>query len=402
MSSKRRFKGYCTKIVNDTRTQKTNKYGLGISDLKPTLSEIGYGNAVLIKCGERKDEKGTVELAADNGEILVRIGDSDLLWFALDQLKFTSLKRRRTKFGEQQDYHDKLKAIEWRKEGVLTKKEIAVRLNRGEGWVKKWWNMHPNTLKIPENLHVYRENSWMDLKYKRGYAAGLKLHNRILQAYEWTDAIVKKKETYGVNRWRWVVVKRCPNWDFCKGGIKEIKLKSLLNRSEHKQLREKIRLRNCNWCSAPVSFNGGFTKYCNNCKTTICLSCHSQCGVISAGRQCGIYIPGILPIVDALVDQMAREFKLPYGFTTAFNWYPNGNSKVAPHRHDNWTISLSFGASRILTVDYQECLMDDGDLVIFGTQKHGVPVMPEVQEGRISLILMWEPTEYHLSGRWRM
>jgi len=68
MSSKRRLKGYCTKIVNDSRTQKTNKYGLGISDLKPTLSEIGYGNAVLIKCGERKDEKGTVELAADNGE----------------------------------------------------------------------------------------------------------------------------------------------------------------------------------------------------------------------------------------------------------------------------------------------------------------------------------------------
>lgn len=402
MSSKRRLKGHCAKIVHDSVDRKSHKYGVSVDGLKPKLSEIGYGNSIVIKSGGRKDEKGTVELVADNGEILIRVGQSNLLWFPLTQLKITSLRRRRTKFGEQQDYHDKLKAIAWRKEGVLTKKEIALRLSRGEGWVKKYWNVHPNTLKVPENLHVYRENTWMDLKYKRGYASGLDLYGKILQAYEWRDAIVSKKETYGVNQWRRVVVKRCPNWEFCKGAIKEIKLKSLLGRSEHKQLKEKIRLRKCHWCAAQVGFNGGFAKYCNNCKTTICLSCHSQCGVLSAGRQYAMYIPGIIPKLDLLIDRIAREFKLPYGFSTSFNWYPSGDAKVAPHRHDNWTISLSFGASRILTVDYQECLMDDGDLVIFGTQKHGVPLMPEVKEGRISLILMWEPTEYHVSGRWRM
>merc|ERR1712087_1044707 len=106
---------------------------------------------------------------------------------------------------------------------------------------------------------------------------------------------------------------------------------------------------------------------------------------------------GIVPELDDVVSRLAREFKLPeYGLTVACNWYPNGLSKVAQHRHDNWTIALSFGASRILSVDYQECLMEDGDMCIFGTQKHGVPPMPSEEGGRISLIIMWEPTEYHL------
>jgi len=369
--------------------------------LKPTLPEIGFGNTVVILSGKRKNKTGTVEVVAENSEILVRVGDTDLHWFAFDKLKFISLRRRRTKFGEQQDYHDKLKAIEWRKEGLLSKKEVALRLCRGEGWVKKWWNVHPNTLKKPENLHMYRQRGWMDFKYKRGFASGLDLYNKILQSFEWSDAAVIRKETYGVNQWRRVVVKRCPNYDFCKGGMSEMKMKWILSRTEHKQLKEKIRLRNCNWCAAPATFNGGLTKFCNSCKTTMCILCHSQCATLPAPRKRATYVRGVLPVLDGLIDKITDEFKLPPHCKTFFNWYPNGKAKVSPHRHDNWTISMSFGATRILSVDYQECAMDDGDLVIFGTQKHGVPEVPGLEKGRISVILMWEPTEYHISGRWR-
>jgi len=41
---------------------------------------------------------------------------------------------------------------------------------------------------------------------------------------------------------------------------------------------------------------------------------------------------------------------------------------------------LAFGATRILLVDKTPVLMQEGDLVILGPQRHGVPSMPDVEE----------------------
>ena len=38
-------------------------------------------------------------------------------------------------------------------------------------------------------------------------------------------------------------------------------------------------------------------------------------------------------------------------------------------------LRLSFGSPRILTVDGRPMLLRDGDLIVFGTQNHGVPAM---------------------------
>jgi len=117
--------------------------------------------------------------------------------------------------------------------------------------------------------------------------------------------------------------------------------------------------------------------------------------------------------LDDLVFKVVQDFNLPdpgavpggtARYTIKMNWYPDGMAQVTDHRHDNWTILVSLGASRVLNVDYARVLMDDGDVILFGTQKHGVPVAAPSQGGRLSLVLMFSPdaqvekAALHLAG----
>merc|ERR1712136_479227 len=52
-------------------------------------------------------------------------------------------------------------------------------------------------------------------------------------------------------------------------------------------------------------------------------------------------------------------------------------------------------------MDNTPLLMQDGDLCIFGTQRHGVPVMPEVTEGRITFVIFFYPNEMQKKGMWQ-
>merc|ERR1719454_2411086 len=79
-------------------------------------------------------------------------------------------------------------------------------------------------------------------------------------------------------------------------------------------------------------------------------------------------------------------------------------AQVTDHRHDNWTILVSLGSPRVLNVDYARVSMEDGDVILFGTQKHGVPVAAPSQGGRLSLVFMFSPDQQvekaalHLAG----
>lgn len=101
------------------------------------------------------------------------------------------------------------------------------------------------------------------------------------------------------------------------------------------------------------------------------------------------------PQFDKLVQDIVEDFCLPdpliEGYTVKMNWYPDGLARVSPHRHDNWTLLLSLGSPRVLTVDRASVLMEDGDIILFGTQSHGVPEMPSCAGGRLSLVLMFSP-----------
>merc|ERR1719263_2499404 len=81
------------------------------------------------------------------------------------------------------------------------------------------------------------------------------------------------------------------------------------------------------------------------------------------------------------------------------NYYADGTQRTGVHRHDFWTCLVSLGAERILTVDNRPLLLRDGDLVIFGTQNHGVPVMPDVKDGRVSLVIFYYPDHDNLERR---
>merc|ERR1711865_687203 len=45
----------------------------------------------------------------------------------------------------------------------------------------------------------------------------------------------------------------------------------------------------------------------------------------------------------------------------------------------------------VFTVDGYPLLLGEGDLLVIGTQRHAVPKMPEVKEGRVSVSIFWYP-----------
>jgi len=118
--------------------------------------------------------------------------------------------------------------------------------------------------------------------------------------------------------------------------------------------------------------------------------------------------------LDDLVYRVVRDFSLPVPqavpgdtaqYTIKMNWYPDGLAQVTDHRHDVWTVLVSLGCPRVLNVDNARVLMEDGDAILFGTQRHGVPPGPPTQGGRLSLVLMFHPdpqveaAALHLAGR---
>eukprot|EP00929_Paragymnodinium_shiwhaense_P118384 TRINITY_DN90303_c0_g1_i1.p1 TRINITY_DN90303_c0_g1~~TRINITY_DN90303_c0_g1_i1.p1 ORF type:complete len:425 (-),score=60.44 TRINITY_DN90303_c0_g1_i1:254-1528(-) len=101
-----------------------------------------------------------------------------------------------------------------------------------------------------------------------------------------------------------------------------------------------------------------------------------------------------IPRLDNALDRIRRQFNVkdPRAYLLN-NFYPDGNTSIAPHQHDFWSAILSFGASRVFTLDGHPVLLGDGDLLVFGTQRHGVPKMPAVKDGRISVAIFWYPEE---------
>jgi len=122
-------------------------------------------------------------------------------------------------------------------------------------------------------------------------------------------------------------------------------------------------------------------------------------------------VPGQLPKLDAVMQSMMaqqgiddRMLKRP-----GLLWYPDGTSTAIPHRHEAWTALFSFGTPRILTIDGHPVLLRDGDLIVFGTQRHGVPKMCteagtfEDYGGRMSVVCFFMPTGQQAQGAepWR-
>jgi len=101
--------------------------------------------------------------------------------------------------------------------------------------------------------------------------------------------------------------------------------------------------------------------------------------------------------LDSVLQRIKADFHIhDPGAYLICNWYPDGNTNIAPHQHDFWSAILSFGASRVFTLDWQPLLLGEGDLLVFGTQRHSVPKMPTSVEmgGRVSVAIFWYPERH--------
>jgi len=111
----------------------------------------------------------------------------------------------------------------------------------------------------------------------------------------------------------------------------------------------------------------------------------------NARRQVAEYIRGVIPELDKVLDRAIEQFNIPARHHIILNWYCDGRAWTGAHRHDCWTALLSLGCDRVLTIDNTNVVLEDGDLVVFGTQKHGVPMMINCKGGRISIPIFYSP-----------
>lgn len=99
-----------------------------------------------------------------------------------------------------------------------------------------------------------------------------------------------------------------------------------------------------------------------------------------------------VPVVDAAIAQIVDEYQIDDpGAYLLCNRYADGRAFIAPHQHDFWSATFSFGAPRVFILGNSTLILQDGDVLVFGSQRHSVPKMPKHCGERISLSLFWHP-----------
>lgn len=257
------------------------------------------------------------------------------------------------------EYQDRLRAIHLRKEG-MGKAEIAKALGRSEKFVQKWWQKEHKEVPRPWGVHEYLTKDMGRNSKGVGATNGASM----------TEESTQDTATW----WRDVEVRR--------------------SYASDPAIYDEI-LQNTEW-KATNARTRDFATGAYHIK-------YDQRGNIRwEGHQNGKYKQGLSPSMDKVLQKLFAEYGIAdrtSGVIT--NWYPDGKGNLGSHRHDCWTALFSFGHERILTIDNTPLLMQDGDLCIFGTQRHGVPIMPEVDEGRITLVIFFYPDKMQKQGMWQ-
>lgn len=94
-------------------------------------------------------------------------------------------------------------------------------------------------------------------------------------------------------------------------------------------------------------------------------------------------------IISSLINLTSTQYVI---FGIYLNFYENGDSWTPNHSHkDTHQLVISLGTSRKLCIGKKEYLMEDGDVILFGSSTHGVPKDSEIREGRISIATFMTP-----------
>mmetsp|Transcript_57571 Transcript_57571/g.106375 ORF Transcript_57571/g.106375 Transcript_57571/m.106375 type:complete len:970 (-) Transcript_57571:89-2998(-) len=256
------------------------------------------------------------------------------------------------------EFQDRIRAIHFRREGKQ-KAEIAKILGRPEKFVAKWWQKEEKEVPRPWGVHEYLSKE-----------LGQKTFQKHTDLEEVDDRIAVSTASW----WRDVEVRR-------KYGMDPAIYDELLQNSDW--IAGVARTRD-------FSTGASHVRYDKDGKLRL------------QSHQNAKYKQGQSPAFDKLLQKFFAEYGLADRTSgIALNWYPDGDSNLGSHRHDCWTALFSFGAERILTIDKTPVLCQDGDLVIFGTQRHGVPFMPEVKEGRITVPIFFYPDHMQMQKQWQ-
>jgi hypothetical protein len=84
---------------------------------------------------------------------------------------------------------------------------------------------------------------------------------------------------------------------------------------------------------------------------------------------------------------------------TYLNYYENGNNYTPNHKHiGQHQMILSLGETRTLIIkdtessnNFTKYKLNNGDVIFFGSQLHGVPKEPKISKGRISIATFMIP-----------
>merc|ERR1712118_562215 len=104
---------------------------------------------------------------------------------------------------------------------------------------------------------------------------------------------------------------------------------------------------------------------------------------------CGLHTG--IPLVDNAIAKVVEEYTIDDpGAYLLCNRYRDGQAFIAPHQHDFWSATFSFGADRVFMLDQCPLLLRSGDVLVFGSQRHSVPKFKNGGD-RISVSLFWHP-----------
>jgi hypothetical protein len=100
-------------------------------------------------------------------------------------------------------------------------------------------------------------------------------------------------------------------------------------------------------------------------------------------------------IIQGLIDYCVSRVKVPDSYITLgayINYYRDGNDWAPSHRHHKQVqMIISLGATRDLIVGDKTYTLNSGDVIIFGSSTHGVPIQQTVNDGRISIATFMIP-----------
>ena len=233
------------------------------------------------------------------------------------------------------EYQDRLRAIHLRKQG-WTKSDIAKDIGRSERFVARWWQLEPLAVPRPPGVHQYLAHSMSEKKVDR--------------TDMWRGVEVVRgffKDTLGLYD---EVVSSFTTWKQGASETKDFRTASYFLRYDREGKMRMMTMK-------------------------------------SAG-----YAHGVVPRLDVLVSKIHQKIKVTDpNHGAGMYWFSDGDASVGSHRHVFWSARVALGAERIMMVDKTPILMQEGDLVIIGPQRHGVPSMPEISEGSLRISVPFKP-----------